>query len=306
MVRRCAVRTCESTDKTTMSHRFPRKVDSALKWQESLQLRNTQLDELIQRYVVCTLHFKASDYRNAASKHLNFTAVPTLYVSQSQTDTTEEPITLPSGRNAPSPCTTINDAEQLMNLELYRTELGQCTNSEDADRPSETFDKSMSTYFCEDTDQHMIDPNQFGVEPDLNPSPSYSNDFIEIEEAEEEEEEGSVTFCNYDPPEEEDVIQEERPEDSESECVYVDEEELFETVDEEVSFTENAEKIDKQEVEDSEEPLMYRQMSRLTLVQNLIEANKKIAELECKLKSFESAHSTLLSNFETFKSLLKP
>lgn len=302
MVRRCAVRTCESTDKSTMSHRFPRKIDSALKWQESLQLQDIQLEELIHKYVVCTLHFKASDYRNAASKHLNFSAVPQ-YVLQSQTDTTEEPITLPSDRIAPSPCTTTNDAEQLMNLELYRTELGQCTNSENTDRPEETFDKSMSTYFCEDTDQHMIDSNQFGVETDLNASPSYSNDLIEIEEAED-----SVTFCSYE-PHEEDVIQEERPEGSESDCLYVDEEELFDTVEEEFSptsdFAEIAEKTDKH-VEDSTEPLLYRYMSRLTLVQNLIEANNKITELECKLKSFESAHSTLLNNFESFKNLLKP
>lgn len=292
MVRRCAVPTCESTDKTTVSHRFPRKVDSAQNWQQSLQLQNVQMDELIQKYVVCTLHFKPSDYRNAASKHLNFTAIPTLYVSQSQTDTTEEPITLPSDRNAPSPCTPTNNAEQLMNLELY-----QCTNSEDADRPGETFDKSMSTYFCEDTDQHMIDPNQFGV------SPSYSNDLIEIGE----EDEDSVTFCSYEAPEE-DLIQKERPDVSESDCLYDEEEELFETVDE-VSptgdFAEIAEKTDKHEDEDSPEPLLYRQMSRHTLVQSLIEANNKIAELESKLKAFESAHSTLLNNFESFKNLLK-
>lgn len=298
MVRRCAVPTCDSTDKSAISHRFPRKVDSAHKWQQSLQLQHIDLAELINKYVICTLHFKNSDYRNAASKHLNFTAIPTLHVSQSQTDTTEEPITLPSSRTLRSANSITNETEQLMNLELFRSdETGQDTESKEG--PDEEFDKSMSTYFCEDTEQHMMDhqSNHFVVES-LNVSPTFSNDFIEIEEGEDEQD-SNVTYCSYEPI------------DSEDDCAYVEDEELLENANKEVMPTEDVEVADTTEItqeqeETSIEPLLYRHMSRHTLIEHLIEANNKIAQLESKLKSFESAHSTLLNNFESFKSILNP
>lgn len=76
MVRRCAVTDCPSNDATTISHRFPRNQDMAIKWQESLSLGHIELWHLMQKFVVCTDHFAPSDYRNIQSKHLNKMAIP--------------------------------------------------------------------------------------------------------------------------------------------------------------------------------------------------------------------------------------
>lgn len=75
MGRRCVVPNCPSTDATSLSHRFPRKHEHALKWLNSLDLMHIPIEQL-NRFVVCTKHFANSDYRNAQSKSLNFVAVP--------------------------------------------------------------------------------------------------------------------------------------------------------------------------------------------------------------------------------------
>lgn len=76
---------CPNTDATTVSHRFPRKRDLAQKWQHSLRLSHIDLDLLLQKFVVCTKHFQRTDYRNALSKHLNYTAVPRVEPSPQRT-----------------------------------------------------------------------------------------------------------------------------------------------------------------------------------------------------------------------------
>lgn len=77
MVRRCCVVGCTETDLSILAHRFPKPENVAQKWQENLNLESISLEDL-QRgsYVVCTRHFKPSDYRNVNSNCLNTTAVP--------------------------------------------------------------------------------------------------------------------------------------------------------------------------------------------------------------------------------------
>lgn len=77
MVRKCIVPNCTSTDITILSHRFPRNKKLASQWQETLNVENTSLNDLFNKHVVCTKHFKKSDYRNPISNHLNYTAIPT-------------------------------------------------------------------------------------------------------------------------------------------------------------------------------------------------------------------------------------
>lgn len=79
MVRRCAVPDCTSTDSNSLCHRFPCKTHLAAVWQQSLDLTHIPVSELYLRFVVCTIHFTATDYRNELSKNLNVTAVPRLF-----------------------------------------------------------------------------------------------------------------------------------------------------------------------------------------------------------------------------------
>lgn len=76
MVRYCVVENCNESDISGLAHRFPKKMDSRIKWQEALNLLEWDLDLLFNKYVVCKNHFKPTDYRNSISTHLNTTAIP--------------------------------------------------------------------------------------------------------------------------------------------------------------------------------------------------------------------------------------
>lgn len=78
MVRFCVINGCKQSDTTILAHRFPKNVQSRIKWQQALNLESHDLEVLLQKYVVCTRHFQKSDYRNAISTSLNSTAVPSL------------------------------------------------------------------------------------------------------------------------------------------------------------------------------------------------------------------------------------
>lgn len=78
MVRFCVVEGCDHTDGNSLAHRFPKNVEHRTRWQSALNLQSYDLDSLLHKYVVCTNHFKKSDYRNAISTSLNSTAVPNL------------------------------------------------------------------------------------------------------------------------------------------------------------------------------------------------------------------------------------
>lgn len=77
MVRRCVIEDCNETDKTILSHRFPKTHETAEKWKSLLGLK-LSVDELQKKFVVCTRHFCESAYRNEVSNCLNTTAMPNL------------------------------------------------------------------------------------------------------------------------------------------------------------------------------------------------------------------------------------
>ncbi|GAB0099208.1 hypothetical protein DMENIID0001_150560 [Sergentomyia squamirostris] len=77
MVRNCAVSGCTSSDLSRLSHRFPRDAERAQQWKDALNL-NKSIEELIEKYTVCQLHFEERDYRNWKSHHLNKTSIPKL------------------------------------------------------------------------------------------------------------------------------------------------------------------------------------------------------------------------------------
>jgi hypothetical protein len=78
MVRKCIVPGCPHNDLSILSHRFPRRTENASLWMEALGIMDIPIPDLINKYVVCTKHFKKSDYRNAVSNSLNYTACPSL------------------------------------------------------------------------------------------------------------------------------------------------------------------------------------------------------------------------------------
>lgn len=90
MVRYCIIENCTETDVTVLAHRFPKKLDHRIKWQEALNLQDHDLNVLYNKYVVCLNHFKPSDYRNQISKHLNSTAIPHLPKNSRKSQTQAE------------------------------------------------------------------------------------------------------------------------------------------------------------------------------------------------------------------------
>lgn len=79
MVRRCCVVNCKETDLSILSHRFPKPQAIASKWRNALGIEEISLVELQKgSFVVCTKHFKGTDYRNEVSNCLNTTSIPNL------------------------------------------------------------------------------------------------------------------------------------------------------------------------------------------------------------------------------------
>lgn len=80
MVRRCCVGDCRETDLSILAHRFPKSQNNAINWQKALKLEKIPIVELQKgNFVVCTKHFKESDYRNVNSNCLNITAIPNTF-----------------------------------------------------------------------------------------------------------------------------------------------------------------------------------------------------------------------------------
>lgn len=84
MVRPCAVTGCTAKDTSILSHRFPRDRTQAEQWQKALNLTDRSIEELLARFVVCTKHFEATDYRNSISSCVNKSAVPQLNPKQTR------------------------------------------------------------------------------------------------------------------------------------------------------------------------------------------------------------------------------
>lgn len=78
MVRSCVIKNCKETDTTMLSHRFPKKEDMLNIWKNALNLQKHSSKDLLKKYVVCTKHFTAKNYRNEISNFLNTTAIPNL------------------------------------------------------------------------------------------------------------------------------------------------------------------------------------------------------------------------------------
>jgi hypothetical protein len=79
MVRKCCVSDCNETDATILAHRFPKSQEVSSMWQRILQIEDSfSLDDLMKTKVVCTRHFSASAYRNEISNALNTNSLPNL------------------------------------------------------------------------------------------------------------------------------------------------------------------------------------------------------------------------------------
>jgi THAP domain len=78
MVRRCIAKECKESDISILSHRFPKTLEIASKWQKALKLDKYSINDLQKKFVVCTKHFSPKSYRNEISNSLNTTAIPNL------------------------------------------------------------------------------------------------------------------------------------------------------------------------------------------------------------------------------------
>lgn len=117
MVRRCCINNCTESDLTILAHRFPKADNLALKWQIALNLNTISLQELQKgSYVVCTKHFKQSDYRNHNSNCLNTTAVPTSEINEDN-----ERIHSTRGKKSPRRIPPLKIAKRQSNIKFEET-----------------------------------------------------------------------------------------------------------------------------------------------------------------------------------------
>lgn len=176
MVRKCIVPNCTSSDITILSHRFPRNKKLATKWQETLNVEHTSINDLFNKHVVCTKHFKKSDYRNPVSNHLNYTAIPTCDLieeavidSESEYEVIEllDDIDVLAEQSSRDDCgeeehleyTNVNDEHSDDNGSNIETTTECETGRETVDLYMEEEEQDLSTIQYESIEMNLIDEN---------------------------------------------------------------------------------------------------------------------------------------------------
>lgn len=153
MVRQCAVENCKNTDASTIAHRFPRKIEHADQWRKSLNLQRYTLTELISKYVICTQHFRATDYRHCESNFLNFTAVPKLSINVCRDGRLKSGITSKleslkaNAANSSSKSTVLQQPPKNVQSKKIKTKSKTATNILNNSRSKKLPHKNLATSF---------------------------------------------------------------------------------------------------------------------------------------------------------------
>ncbi|XP_065088540.1 uncharacterized protein LOC135710012 [Ochlerotatus camptorhynchus] len=312
MVRHCAVRGCNNTDMSTLCHRFPKRKDAFEQWQRSLQLDDAEATLLMQRFVVCTLHFKTSDYRNSTSRMLNTVAIPTLSINNKA-----------AFYDAPTSavgivCSSTGNAGGSSNV---RT----CSNS--TKKPVEEFMPKIESPKSDDQEGILISSSLIieRVEP--------PEAVVEVESEEDMiyfiEEEVPPTETTEADPDVENRLRESSPIESSKakrfklESWEIDAElnEQPDTIEEipialqpAIEYRNSLVQTDDIEIVSHEDQLHRRMVdecypeyagySRLDFAKQLKEKDDRLAELTKKLSNFETAHAAMMKTMEAFKTLV--
>lgn len=158
MVRQCVVDSCMESDKTLLTHRFPKAADMLKSWQISLNLQKISLDDLHRKFAVCTKHFAASAYRNEISNSLNTTAIPNLKNNSDNERVFTTSIAVRNQITAPTRC-----HKPVTSLSLQKSaQFVRIVTAADHAVKRMKFDKSDSVSYSVD-DESQEEPEMFEI-----------------------------------------------------------------------------------------------------------------------------------------------
>lgn len=314
MVRKCIVPNCTSSDITILSHRFPRNKELAIKWQEILNVEHTPINDLFNKHVVCTKHFKRSDYRNPVSNHLNYTAIPTCDLveeavidSESEYEMIEllEEIEVNVEHSSTEDCgedeehlenTNVNDEHSDDNGFNVETITESETGRETVDLYLEEDEQDLSTIQYESIEMNLIEENnkKTNVIEIIEEQPCKKRKLdspIEIQEPSFTQEIKLKTRIEH----KKEVVPK----------IENVEEEIYEPKkDEEKPVSRILEKKSKitedDEISDDEDS-NFKKLSRNELIKKIKNQSKKITELEKKVKSYQKKMTV---SMKTIKQLM--
>lgn len=309
MVRRCIVDKCPNTDASTIAHRFPRKIPHADLWRKSLNLIRYSLTELMSKYVVCTKHFRAEDYRHPDSTFLNFTAVPQL----SQDDGVRLPQQLPPAtsvsRSAAAAAGGIKQHRRRLQQQFLQNKIKTMIVRPAAVPPKIAAISSRTDWRWRST-LRDVEMKRAAASACRAATVKKEEIISAAESFEVDEASNNVTAIDGENEEE-------------SPFVYYLEEEIIKTDDTPTEYCETQlqsshdtsmeslfEEVDKTKntsptelIELSHANRAYVDLSRAALIDLLVSSDQKIAELEAKLLKFETAHAKMLQNMDSFRNI---
>nr|XP_019539547.2 uncharacterized protein LOC109410446 [Aedes albopictus] len=318
MVRHCAVPSCKNTDLTILCHRFPKRKDAFHQWQSSLRLGDFDANLLMQRFVVCTHHFKQSDYRNVNSRMLNAVAVPTLACNDGvksfdwgEIGESDEPLcnerkSTTGKSNVGSP--EIVEVEHSKNIEeeSVPTDEDCALIIEDLDdiEPLESLEDECEediVYFIEETES-----NEGQITRAISP----------VDETEPEPEEKRIKLDHTSPtqPLVDDDLESKNPPIPEPIAAPPVEVPKPSPPTPIVTYRNSSVQTEDVQIVSEEDQLQRRMVeefypeytgsSRLDLAKQLKDREERLAELTKKLANFEAAHTAMMKTMEAFKTLV--
>lgn len=327
MVRKCIVSNCTSSDITILSHRFPRNKKLATKWQETLNVQHTSINDLFNRHVVCTKHFKKSDYRNPVSNHLNYTAIPTCDLieeasieSESEYEMIELLEEIDGLVEQPSTEDCEEDEEHLefsnVNDEHSDDNGSNIETTTESETGRETIEETIDLY-VEEEDQDISSIQYESIEINLNEENNEKTSDIEIIEQEITNhkqnnivEEQPCKKRKLDSPieiQESDFCQKNKIETRkevipEIKNVEIETGQLKNDEGKPLSrILEKKSKITEDDEESDDEDSNFKKLSRSELIKKVKNQSKKITELEKKVKSYQKKMTV---SMKTIKQLM--
>ncbi|XP_055691736.1 uncharacterized protein LOC129794858 [Lutzomyia longipalpis] len=293
MVRVCAVEGCSSSDLTHLSHRFPKNLLRAKEWQDALELQDKDLETMLEKYTVCTLHFEKKDYRNIESRHLNKTALPKLVTSfwkppkrEKKSEITREVVD--NDRNSPH-VNIVNAKEQarrgaqIIAQSATIVEEMEEFDEDPTNRPIGLADKPEEYYIVVESESENTNDDQM-PQKRKNTHQSRLKTKKPCPEPEAEEE----------PLDDEEVVQHE-----EAQYGFVDSIEMTEVV-----YRDNTAQTEEEDEKEVEEEIInsgYWENSKVDLIRILLERDQKCKELEKKIEDFRHAKEKMLQSIELMK-----
>ncbi|KAJ6639715.1 hypothetical protein Bhyg_12462 [Pseudolycoriella hygida] len=290
MVRRCIVAGCVETDLTTLVHRFPRK--HCKQWQNSLQLHSFPIEDLLDKYVVCSHHFRIKDYRHRESKHLNSTAIPTLQVIPDEDKILElhtSNVKANKRRIVVATTAKLGSENVIPYSKRVSLEVHEAKDLDDSlgNNSRENYDFVEEELFI--NEEIMLEEG--------TSSKVISNDEIKDLLTTDDNCEGGM-YCNS----ETDLKCDNKPVADDRLPNYV---ELIEANDE---IDDECLRQSSQQLGQTEIPMewheMYKNVSRNELIEQLVAASSRIKELETKLENIQKAHLSVIQNLDNFNKVL--